>query len=412
MNGYNENFLDGISLPLPTFNQEISLEVFGNSALRSGIVADYVNYSVVMNKESNKRSPLFVALNINQEKFKGTSRSDKWKVDTRIGIENQLDNNYYKNNPWDRGHMAMRQNAGWGDTPADAQRAANETFYYTNSCLQHENLNQDEWLGLEQWVYSLDLDADGRITSFSGPIYADYDRTIRPSGRKLALIPSGFFKIVCFKNKDTGKLDVRAFVMYQDEKALKDKVGRKKYNNQTYQTTVAYIEELTGLRFDKDVYLANPMLQSEYSDRNTGEPVPEHVEVGKAGDILSANSPRQTLNDDIVDIFISAAMVDPSGPDTGKEWISLINLGASVVDLTGWTLVDNSDKKCTIANTSLSPGESAIIHNVKPLLLSNTGDVIKLFDGRGARIDWVNYTERMVSSGKPVVFLQPRDTLD
>lgn len=200
-----------------------------------------------------------MCLNIDQELLKSTKRSNRWRIDPRIGFENQLDNDYYVNNPWDRGHMARRASAGWGSTQRDAQYASDETFYYSNSTLQHENLNQDEWLRLEEWVYSLKLDKDGKITSFSGPIYADFDRTIRPNGRQTALIPAGFFKVVCFINKDTGKLDVRAFVMYQDAEALADKNGRKRYDNQHYQVTISEIEELTGLRFDEAIYHANPL---------------------------------------------------------------------------------------------------------------------------------------------------------
>ncbi|WP_051906353.1 DNA/RNA non-specific endonuclease [Methylomarinum vadi] len=85
-------------------------------------------------------------------------------------------------------------------------------------------------VGLEDWVYGLKLDSNGKITSFSGPFYGDFDRTIRPSGRREALIPAGFFKVVCFVNKETNKLDVRAFVIYQDEAALRDKSGRSLYN--------------------------------------------------------------------------------------------------------------------------------------------------------------------------------------
>ena len=48
---------------------------------------------------------------------------------------------------------------------------------------------------------------------------------------------------------------------------------------------------------------------------------------------------------------------------------------------------------------------------LKPLALSNNGDVIRLYDADGARIDWVNYTRQMVEPGKPVLFLSPRDTL-
>lgn len=412
MSGYDENFLEGIKLPLPKYSIDLASEILKDNELREETIADYIHYSVVMNKADEKRSPTFVALNINQNQHRSTNRSDRWRIDPRVGFENQLDNDYYRRNPWDRGHMARRTTAAWGTTTSEAQRASNETFYYTNSCLQHANLNQDEWLALEDWVYDLKLDNDGRITSFSGPFYADFDRTIKPSGRPLALIPAGFFKIVCFKNKETSKLDVRAFVMYQDEKALENKHGHKRYNNQTYQTTVSLIEELTGLQFEDEIYEANPLLNNGSEGVNGHLDGPEHFEIGRPSDILDASSKRQTLNDDIVDIFISAAMVNPKGPDRGNEWISLLNLGNTEVDLSGWKLVDNSEKTRIIDSIVLAPGESAVINNVLPLQLGNNGDVIKLFDAQGARIDWVNYSKRMVREGKPVVFLSPRDTLE
>ncbi|WP_235869505.1 DNA/RNA non-specific endonuclease [Veronia nyctiphanis] len=149
---------------------------------------------------------------------------------------NQLDNAYYANNPLDRGHLARRSTAAWGDSRSDAQRASNETFYFTNAALQYDTLNQDEWLSLENWVKSLDLDKDGRITSFSGCIYGGADRTVQPSGRQLALVPAGFFKVVCFINKQD-KLEVRAFIQYQDQAALASKNASKRagYNNEVYQ---------------------------------------------------------------------------------------------------------------------------------------------------------------------------------
>jgi DNA/RNA endonuclease G (NUC1) len=214
--------------------------------LNQGEVFHYPTYSVVANSSPDKRSPVIVCLNIDQALLKGTSRSDRWRIDPRIQFENQLDNDYYAFNPWDRGHMARRTSAAWGSSMRDAQYAADETFYYSNSALQHANLNQDEWLGLEDWVFGLELDKDGKITSFSGPIYGDFDRSIRPSGRRTALVPAGFFKVVCFINKDTEQLDVRAFVIYQDAEALADKSGRTRYDNQHYQVTVTEIEELTG----------------------------------------------------------------------------------------------------------------------------------------------------------------------
>ena len=415
MKGYQENFLTGINLPLPTFSTILSDEV-----LDEGKVFHYPTYSVIMSSSSEKRSPVIVCLNVDQNKLRSTKRSNRWQVDPRIGYENQLDNDYYSRNPWDRGHMARRTTAAWGDNTQAAQYAANETFFYSNSCLQHANLNQDEWLELEEWVYSLKLDTDGKISSFSGPFYGDHDRTIRPSGRNTALIPSGFFKVVCFINKNTQKLDVRAFVMFQDVDALKDKSGRKRYNNQHYQVTVLEVEKLTGLRFADRVYEANPLFYADINVKpadNVGD-LPESIDVAKPEDIIAHDQQRQTINDDIVDIFIATAMVNPANADAGNEWISLINLGSDTIDISGWTLSDNSDKKLDINRVLtdscarlIDPGESVVIKGIDPLKLANTKDVIKLYDANGARLDWVNYTKNMVKSGKVVSFLSARDTL-
>jgi endonuclease G len=410
MSGYNENFLDGYTLPLPKYSPNLKQEIYEGDQLRNDEIADYVHYSVVMNNHIHKRSPAIVAFNINQNKFKNTNRYNNWRTDKRIDEGSQLDNTYYKNNVWDKGHMARRHTAGWGDSPQEAQRAVNETFYYTNACLQHANLNQDEWLALEDWVYSLKLDKDGKITVFMGPLYADFNRNVTPDGHLLVLVPSGFFKIVCFINKQTNELDVRAFIMYQDVEALKDKSGRKRFNNQAYQVTVTQIEQLTGLQFDDAIYEANPLINNPYEDEN-GDGVPEEFEIARPEDILDKDSSRQTIHDDLVDIFISSAMVNVKGADCGKEWIALINLGGENVNLNDWYLENNSGASRHLTNLTLEPGQSVVIKDIAPITLVNKGDIIKLFNANQERIDWVNYTKRMVQSGKPVVFLSPRDTL-
>ena len=423
MNGYNKDFLTGVTIELPGFSHQLNQQILkDNAKLRDGLIKDYIHYSVVMNKHINKRSPAFVALNIDQNLHKVVLSNSNWQDDDDIGDEHQLDNRYYKGttNPWDRGHMAMRRTTAWGKTKQDAQRASDETFYYSNSCLQHKNLNRDEWKALEYWVFNLKQDSDGKITSFSGPIYGDHDRTIRPGNNPLALIPAGFFKVVCFINKDTHALDVRAFVMYQDVAALKDLKGGKQFNNQTYQVTMMEVEALTGVQFSSAIFEANPLFATnEGVDNNINlGTTPERHEVMGTEDIINTGQQRPTIKDDIVDVFIAAAMVNPRGRDRHNEWISIINFSGNAVDISGWTLEDNSAKKLNIndvltdsAKRVLQPGESRVIGPLEPLMLSNIKDVIKLYDGDNARIDWVNYGEHMVKSGEPVLFLSPRDGL-
>ena len=144
-----------------------------------------------------------------------------------------------------------------------------------------------------------------------------------------------------------------------------------------------------------------------------GEPIllPELIEVAKPADIQNTQGQRQTVKDDVVDIFISAAMVNPKDSDRGNEWIGLINLGAADIDLSGWTLSDNQDNSVGVGSITLKPGESTVVNQLGRIRLANKGEVIKLHDEQNNRIDWVNYTEKMVKSGMPVLFLSPRDTL-
>ena len=116
MNGYNKDFLTGVTIELPGFSHQLNQQILkDNAKLRDGLIKDYIHYSVVMNKHINKRSPAFVALNIDQNLHKVVLSNSNWQDDDDIGDEHQLDNRYYKGttNPWDRGHMAMRRTTAW-----------------------------------------------------------------------------------------------------------------------------------------------------------------------------------------------------------------------------------------------------------------------------------------------------------
>jgi endonuclease G, mitochondrial len=89
---------------------------------------------------TKRRQPIVVASNINQGKLVDIKRG-RWSTDSRVG-EFQLDNAYYVDNPWDRGHLARRSSMAWGDSKEAAKRASDGTMKYTNATLQHENLNQ------------------------------------------------------------------------------------------------------------------------------------------------------------------------------------------------------------------------------------------------------------------------------
>ncbi|MEO0869701.1 MAG: DNA/RNA non-specific endonuclease [Cyanobacteria bacterium J06642_11] len=419
MDGYNPNFLGNkISLPAPVFSPSLVGNVLNRLELRDGIYADYVNYTIVMNRE--RRTPIFAALNIDQNLLRSSRRKRGWDIDTRIGAEFQLDNDYYFANPWDRGHLARRSSISWGDTAREAKKASDSTFFFPNATLQHENFNQDEWLALEDWVKTLMLDETGRITEFTGPIYGEFGRMISPNGRPPAETPSAFFKVVCFISQETKELDVRAFIMFQDREALRNKAGNQFFNYQRYQVTVSEIETLTGLDFDDQIYEKNPLLFNENEEARETLNIPdfpERIEVDVPEEMIASGDLRDFSVDQEVPVFIAAAMVNAVGDERANEWISIINLSAEDVDLEGWTLSDarrdslNLGSALSDEQRILKSGEAVRVQPIEPVILSNRSGVITLHEppsqqfSKGRRIDRVHYTkEQARKEGKAIIF--------
>lgn len=403
--GYDPNFLPE-PVPLPDFRPELAGDVLRRPELRAGVFADYVNYTVAMHGPF--RTPLFAALNVDQSLRKTTDVDQRWRTDSRIGPENQLDNGYYFDNPWDRGHLARRATAAWGETLKAAERADADTYFYSNASLQHRNLNQDEWLALEDWVLNLEIDEGDKFSVISGPVFGDFMRTIRPEGRAAAYIPSAFFKIVIFMNQQAA-LDVRTFLMPQDEKALRDRQGRRMFDHQIYQVSVAEIEEKTGLDFPEVIPQRNPIYRWD-SDRARARNVtefPERREVDGPADVIRGADEDRPISfaDEEVDVFIAAAMVNPSGAQRDGEWVSIANLGADPVSIDGWRLIDDQRRERELEGT-IPPGEAVRIQPLTPVMLANSRNAfIQLVDADARQIDRVPYTkEQAQRAGTPVVF--------
>ncbi len=408
MSGYDPAFL-GVEVPLPTFSPALEGLMLSKPEFLKGYHVTYVNYTLAMN--TTHRSAAYVASNIDQALLKKTGRKDSWYVDSRIGDIYQLNNDYYRDNPWDRGHLARRDSAAWGKTQREAQNAADATFYYSNACLQHENFNQDEWLALEDWVQNLKLCSNQRISVFCGPIYGDFSRSIKPTGRPPTFVPSAFFKVVCFINK-MNRLEVRAFIMTQDVEALRDKGGRRLFNYQNFQVSVTDIEQLTGLTFPDVIPDANPLYYHDNPDTATERAnlnvttLPERIEVDHPDEMVDADTARETILDDKEDVFIAAALVNPKGLEREEEWVSIINLTTTAVNLENWKLKDARGHAKTLTGT-LAPGQAMGVKPVAPVTLSNKGGAISLYNDKGARIDRVAYTEKQAKrEGVPIVFPQ------
>jgi endonuclease G len=252
-----QSFLDeGICIEMPRVGLEYQEDVLWREELRDGFIADYIHYSLVMSEFNNQA--YFSAANLDQSQFRSV-KGRRWFVDGRIGKENQVGNEAYSKNDWDRGHLTRRTAVTWGSERV-AKKASNDSCSYANASMQHANYNQDEWRVPEKVVQYLERDKNGRINIFTGPIYTNTDRWYtRRSLREYVRIPSGFWKVISYIGKTTGKLECQAYVVYQDAEALKDKKGEERMKPGACQVTITEVERLTGLEFDEALFNANAL---------------------------------------------------------------------------------------------------------------------------------------------------------
>ena len=113
-------------------------------------------------------------------------RRGEWRLDGRLHPDHQVGNEVYRRNPLDRGHMVRRRDPDGGD---HAQQAEEDTFH-PNCAPQHEDLNQKDWLGLEDDILGAAETRGFRLSVLTGPVFRDSDRHLAlQDGAKDVAIP-------------------------------------------------------------------------------------------------------------------------------------------------------------------------------------------------------------------------------
>lgn len=99
----------------------------------------------------------------------------------------------YKNNPWDKGHLAPAA------TFSDNIENLKQTFSYLNCALQHQDLNRGEWRLLEEQERNWD---DKENLTIKIDLIFNEKSTILPTG---ATVPSFFVKHIYFQKTQNWK---------------------------------------------------------------------------------------------------------------------------------------------------------------------------------------------------------------
>lgn len=439
--GYQPDFLgDGISVPHPDISPRLQGVVYEHESLREKRFLDYIHYTVVMNKKT--RQLLYVASNIDQNGYPKRKEDehkrghDKWFTDSRIPEDIQLDNDYYQGveNPYDRGHMVRRANNCWSPELANSvdqnresnmslakremEKANDDTFFYTNASLQHQYYNQDEWVGLEDIFKQWELDKNGRLCIFTGPVHRPFDRSFHRTYDDAARIPSAFFKIICYIGKDSNKLETRSFLLYQDEEMTNNYRGGNRYGQLTstryakYQVSVTDIENLTGLEFDDALPSSNPIYFNTPKDPDAvarvyryPERVPILVKQDLVNDILADRTTQEARDEDKV-LKIIAALVNPVGRDSKKnEWITILNRSEKRVNLEGWELWNSEGKAIPLYGAINSGQTKRLSFGGQDFSLVNKDIQLVLRNPNKDTVDIASYTKAQTKKeGEIIVF--------
>lgn len=90
----------------------------------------------------------------------------------------------YSNSGWDKGHMAPRADMKW------SERALEESYYFTNICPQHHEMNSQAWRKIEELTRRT-ARRHGSVAVVCGPLYDGEERHIGPG---CVQVPDRFFK--------------------------------------------------------------------------------------------------------------------------------------------------------------------------------------------------------------------------
>ncbi|PGM87128.1 DNA/RNA non-specific endonuclease [Bacillus cereus] len=233
--GHDTTFLgDNYEVSHPKLRPDLESDI---ALLKNGErILNYTHFSIVMSKK--RRLAYYTVVNIDGDNLKNVGREDDWNFDPRIDKKYQCGDELYVDNDLDRGHLVRRRDPVWGNS---AEEANKDTFHFTNASPQHKKLNQQTWLGLEDYILKNAENFNLKVTVFTGPVFRSDDLIYRG-----VQIPAEFWKVVVIVKQD-GNLSATAYL--QSQKNLIDNLEFAYGEYKTYQVAVSKIENLTGLDF-------------------------------------------------------------------------------------------------------------------------------------------------------------------
>lgn len=160
------------------------LDIPQTVAPRQEQVISHTGYTVSYNKEW--KIPNWVSYELIRGEIHGVEkRKDRFIVDPQVEGPSATNSDYLRSG-YDKGHMAPAADMKWNST------AMKESFYFSNICPQHPQLNRRAWKELEEKIRSWVV-TDSAVIVICGPIV---DSKRQKIGNNNVSIPKQFFKVI------------------------------------------------------------------------------------------------------------------------------------------------------------------------------------------------------------------------
>ena len=213
------------------FAQNKNLEIPISSKGKKELILKRKNYTLSFNKELN--IPNWVSWSLDKEKLveRVSRKRYGFKPDPNINPSQAVVTQDYANSGYDRGHMCPAGDSRWSG------EAMKESFYMTNICPQHPNLNGGDWHELEQacrrWAEK------DKLYIVCGPIL--YKKALNPPiGKEHKIrVPDAFFKVI-LTGVEKGNPRAIGFI-------YKNSAGNRPLDS--YVNSIDQVERITGLDF-------------------------------------------------------------------------------------------------------------------------------------------------------------------
>ena len=189
------------------------------------------NYTLSFNKETNL--PNWVAWRLDKQRLveKVSRKGYGFKPDPDLNPTQAIVTQDYAHSGYDRGHMCPAGDSRWNG------EAMKESFYMTNICPQHPNLNGGDWHELEQACRRWAL--EGPIYIVCGPILYKKSSPQYIGKEHRIRVPEAFFKVI-LAGVEKGKPKAIGFI-------YKNTVGNHPLD--AYVNSIDQVERITGLDF-------------------------------------------------------------------------------------------------------------------------------------------------------------------